>query len=115
MSRSHVALLLLALAAPLALAAEKKAAPAYKLSAPFTHDNITVFLILGEDQIKGDVLTLAEAMADKKVVVHETKTVSQLSIENTSDKQVFIQAGDIVKGGQQDRTIAFDILLPAKS
>jgi hypothetical protein len=115
MSRFHVALLPLVLVAPLALAADRPAAPAYKLSAPFSHDNLTVFLILGEDQIKGDVLTLAEALADKKVVVHETKAVNQLSIENLGDRQVFIQAGDIVKGGQQDRTIAFDVLLPPKS
>jgi len=113
MSRFRVAFLLLALAAPLALA--DKPAPAPKLAGPFTHDNLTVFLVLGEDQIKGDVLTLAEALADKKVVLHETKNVRELAIENLSDKQVFIQAGDIVKGGQQDRTIAFDFLLPAKS
>jgi hypothetical protein len=38
-----------------------------------------------------------------------------LAIENTSDEEVFIQAGDIVKGGQQDRIIAVDVIVPPKS
>jgi hypothetical protein len=39
-----------------------------------------------------------------------------LSIENVSESdEVFVQAGDIVKGGQQDRTLAFDLIVPPKS
>jgi hypothetical protein len=115
----------LALSAAVGLALEpppagKKAdppRPAYRLSGPYTQDNLTVFLIHGDDQVKGkDFLTLDEALAQKKAVVHETKQVNELSIENLSDKEeVFIQAGDIVKGGQQDRALAFDLIVPAKS
>lgn len=32
-----------------------------------------------------------------------------------SDDEVFVQAGDIVKGGQQDRTLQQDMLVPPKS
>lgn len=96
----------------------KKDAPvAYRLSGPYTHDNLTLFLLHGEETVKGkSFLTLDEALAQKKAVVHETKNVNQLEIENFSTTdEVFIQAGDIVKGGQQDRTIAIDLIVPAKS
>ncbi|MBI3099484.1 MAG: hypothetical protein HYY93_14840 [Planctomycetes bacterium] len=42
-------------------------------------------------------------------------TVNTLLIENRSDKPVFIMAGEIVKGGRQDRTIAQDSIIPPKS
>jgi hypothetical protein len=97
-------------------AAPAKAAPAYKLSGPFTQDNLTIFFIHGGDQLKGKkLLTLDEALRQKKVIVHETKNVNQLAIENVSAEDVFIQAGDIVKGGQQDRTLPNDQIVPAKS
>jgi hypothetical protein len=93
-----------------------KAAVAYRFSGPFVHDNLTIFLIHGDDQIKGkNILTLDEALKQKKVVVHETKQVNQLAIENVSTDEVFVQAGDIVRGGQQDRTIAFDMIVQPKS
>lgn len=93
-----------------------KSAGAYRFSGPYTHDNLTLFLIHGDDQIKGkDILTLDEALMQKKVMVHETKNVNQLAIENTSTDEVFVQAGDIVRGGQQDRVIAFDLIVPPKS
>src|SRR5262249_5097413 len=89
---------------------------ALQLAGPFTHENLTIFLIRGDDQMKGrKFLTLDEALEQKKVVVHETKNVNELAIENTSNDEVFIQAGDIVKGGQQDRLIAVDLIVPPKS
>jgi hypothetical protein len=100
-------------------APEKKADPprAYRLSGPFSHDNLTIFLIHGDDQVKGKTfLTLDEALEQKMAVVHETKNVNELSVENLSEtEEVFIQAGDIVKGGQQDRTLAFDMIVPPRS
>jgi len=60
-------------------------------------------------------LTLPEALDQKKVIVHETGSVNELSIENVSDQEVFVQAGDIVKGGKQDRCLAVDMIVPAKS
>ena len=89
----------------------------YKLSGPFVHKNLTVFLIHGKDLIKGKtILTLQEAMERKIVIVHETKSVNELAIENVSKSlEVFVQSGDIVKGGQQDRVLAVDLIVPARS
>lgn len=42
-------------------------------------------------------------------------TVNTLVIENRGDKAVFVMAGEIVKGGQQDRTIGQDSIIPPKS
>jgi hypothetical protein len=119
----HAALATLALAG-LLIAGEPRPAPppgagdpAWRLSGPFTEGNLTVYLVHGPDQtgVK-DVLTLDEALSQKKAVVHETQNVNQLQVENLSpDHGVFIQAGDIVKGGQQDRTLAHDMIIPPKS
>lgn len=88
----------------------------YTLSGPYSHKNLTIFLIHGQDQTPGKApLTLQEAMAQKKVVVRETGDVDNLTIQNRSRQEVFVQAGDIVKGGQQDRVLALDLILPPNS
>ncbi|MCL2327763.1 MAG: formylglycine-generating enzyme family protein [Bacteroidetes bacterium] len=76
-----------------------------------TYKNLTIVLIHGKDVVERNYLTLEEAMKQKKVTLHETGTVNELSIDNASADYVFIMAGDIVKGGRQDRTIAVDIVL----
>jgi hypothetical protein len=47
--------------------------------------------------------------------VHETGNVNELQIENLGSGEVFVQSGDIVKGGQQDRVLTVSLLLPPKS
>jgi len=88
--------------------------PQYSISGPYTHENLSIFLIHGAGSGKNYV-TLQEAMAKKKVIVYETKNVNQLAVENVSDESVFIQGGDIVKGGQQDRVVTNDFVLPPRS
>jgi hypothetical protein len=91
------------------------AAVDYRLSGPYAHDNLTVYLIHGPASLpEQPYLTLQEALEQKKVVVHETGEVNALSIENRSDEPVLVQAGDVVKGGQQDRTFPYDFIAPAQ-
>lgn len=88
----------------------------YRFSGPYTHDNLSIFLIHGAKRQPGhSFLTLQEALDQKKVVVYETGNVNELSIENLSPEDVYIQSGDIVKGGRQDRVFPEDFLLPTKS
>src|SRR5205814_1430733 len=96
---------------------QKVAAGEFKLSGPYRHENLTIFLVHGEDKIEGKKLvTLQEALEQKQVIVHETDNVSELAIENVSkDVEVFIQSGDILKGGKQDRLISFSMIVPAQS
>src|SRR4029079_2635639 len=87
----------------------------YRLSGPYTHKNLTVFLIHGKDQTTKTFLTLQEALAQKKVRVYETKDVNELAIRNLSNEDIYVQAGDIVRGGEQDRMISVDFIVPPKS
>lgn len=89
----------------------------FKLSGPYTHGNLSVFLVHGPDRLAGkNYMTLQEALEAKKAVVYETGNVNQLSVENLSkDEELFIQSGDIVKGGQQDRTLEYDLIVPPAS
>jgi len=77
----------------------------------YTYKNLTIFLIQGKDALSRNYLTLEEAMKQKKIVLRETGDVGELSVDNNSTEYVFIMAGDIVKGGRQDRTIGEDIVL----
>src|SRR6266496_4825353 len=118
-----VATLVLLVGAPLGIAAwgshagqASQGKDDYRLEGPFTQGNLTVFLIHGQDKIKGQTfLTLQEALLQKKVIVRETREVNQLSIENVSREEVYVQSGDIVKGGQQDRMLVVDLILPPHS
>ena len=88
----------------------------YTVSGPYTHKNLTIFLLHGAGQSQRRTpLTLQEAMKRKLVVVRETGDVNRLTIQNRSNQDVFVQAGDIVKGGQQDRALALDLIVPPKS
>ncbi len=82
-----------------------------EISGPFTHNNLSVFLIHGN--LPGQkFLTLQQALERKLAVVHETGT-GQLAVENFSPTPLFIQSGDIVKGGQQDRVLQYDLIVPS--
>ncbi len=89
----------------------------YRLTGPYSHANLSLFLVHGPDQWQGaDVLTLTEAMKRGAVTVYETDSVNELAIENVAgDVTVFILSGDIVKGGKQDRTLKHDLLLRPRS
>ena len=92
-------------------------APAYKISGPYTHGNLSIYLIHGEDRLKGKkFVTLQEALEKKIGVVDETGNVNNLSVENVSgDVYIYIHSGDIVKGGKQDRMISQDMVIPPQS
>src|SRR6185503_8187402 len=85
---------------------DQPASSNYTFSGPYTHGNLTVFLVHGKDLTNKNFLTLQEALAQKKVRVYETKDVNELAIRNLSNQDIYVQAGDIVRGGDQDRMIS---------
>ena len=88
----------------------------YRLTGPYTHDALAVYLIHREPEDRGSVpLTLAEAMEQGVVKVLETGDVEELVVRNRGEREVFIQAGDIVKGGKQDRVLTVSMVLPPNS
>src|SRR5688500_5131821 len=95
---------------------KEPAQTSYCISGPYTHKNLTIFLVHGKDLMPGkSFLTLQEALAQKKVRVYETKDVNELAIRNLSNQDVYVQAGDIVRGGEQDRMISIDFIVPPRS
>jgi hypothetical protein len=88
-----------------------------RVSEPVSHENLTVFFVRGPDSITGaKIVTLQEALEAGLAVVHETGDVNMLAVENLSaDYELFIQDGDMVRGGRQDRLIATDMLVPPRS
>jgi hypothetical protein len=90
---------------------------AYRVSTPYVYKNLTIFLIHGKNETSNkNVLTLQEAMERKVLRVYETSDVNELAVENVSKQfEVFIQSGDIVKGGKQDRILSVSIMIPPLS
>jgi hypothetical protein len=86
-------------------------------------NNMTVYLIHRKGAISRTqtmakpekFLTLSEALSQKKVVINETGDVNKLTLQNFGNLPVYIQGGDIIKGGRQDRALQSDMVLPAKS
>lgn len=86
----------------------------------------------------GKYTTLKESLAQQKIRITETEaapsqdnsrnsqaqlvrgssnsaTVNTLYIQNISKDTIFVMAGEVVKGGKQDRVIAQDMILPPHS
>ncbi len=90
--------------------------PGASVSGPYTHENISIFFIHANKAATPDkMMTLDEALEAGKIEVIETGSVGELAVENLSDEPVFIQSGDIVKGGRQDRTLEYDLVVRPQS
>jgi len=105
---------------PLALAALSTVTAAsdanYKISGPYTHSNLSVYLVHAQERTtEKTYVTLDDAMDHGLVIVYETSNVNTLLIANVSKEEVYIQSGDIVKGGKQDRVVKEDMILQSLS
>ncbi len=117
--RAYGAAVFLACAVAIGLPPPASAAAAgkdYRLSGPYTQNNLSIYLIHREGRTGGPApITLGEAMRRGIVKVVETGSVRRLKVRNLGDREVFIQAGDIVKGGKQDRVLLTSLIVPPKS
>jgi hypothetical protein len=100
-------------------------APDQTIGAPRIFDNLTVFPVLSKKQEDiGPITTLDAALAKGAASVHEIGAggspgsggpqVNSLVIENKGDIPVYVLAGTIVKGGNQDRQIGEDFIVGAR-
>jgi hypothetical protein len=98
--------------------------PALLVHAPAAFANLTLFPLESSARSRRnaagnpasrDFLVLEEALAGNQAHLFETGEVGALEIENLADQDLFLQAGDIVKGGWQDRTLGADWIVPARS
>ena len=90
----------------------------------FKYKNLVLYPILGGNQFvresyKANYTLLEDALKQKKVVITEKDNtggeVNQLYIENKSSDTVYVMAGEVIKGGKQDRVISDDRVLVPKS
>ena len=86
-----------------------------RISGPFTHENLSVYFVHGASAQGPVPLTLSEALDKQMVEVVETGSVNELKIRNKGSEPIFIQSGDLVKGGRQDRVVTTSFVLPPKS
>jgi hypothetical protein len=103
--------------AAVTLAAAPAAASEPRISGPYQQDNLAIFLVHGTSAADYKALmTLDEGLSSGQAAVHETGDVNNLTVVNLSaDRLLFVQAGDIVKGGKQDRVLSVDLILPPQS
>ena len=90
------------------------------LLAPVTHDNLTIFPVIttAAKISKVDYLVLDEGMKSKKVRILEKGDggeVNELTIRNTSERPLFLMAGEVVIGGKQDRIIGKNTIVAPRT
>ena len=95
----------------------KADAPAVRtVTGPFTHGNLFVFAARVRRAPGRQHPHLQDAFTQKKAIVRATSTsINCPSRTRPRTRCCSFESGDIVKGGEQDRAIAFDMLLPPKS
>ncbi|NUN53862.1 MAG: hypothetical protein HUU06_13905, partial [Planctomycetaceae bacterium] len=93
------------------------------LEGPLVHGNLALFVLRGPGGDGREWITLDQGLAAGTVLVAEKGAaqgrdeaeVNELTLENRSDRWLFLQAGDVVKGGKQDRVVGRDVALAPNS
>ncbi len=96
---------------------------AMTISDPVSAANLTVYLVqLPRGRITTrkhatapsvEFICLEQARAAGEVVISETGATERVRLENHSKQDLFIQAGEILRGGDQDRAVAGDLIISA--
>jgi hypothetical protein len=89
----------------------------YQVRGPFTHQDLTVFLLCSNRQDGHDFLTLDEGLKEGLVTISEQQNerVGALCIDNQSERPLYLQEGERLVGGKQDRTIVSSLVIPPRS
>src|SRR5215813_518920 len=105
--------------------------PEWRLGAPFTYENLTVFPVLSDQSAtRADLITLDEGLRSGKVTITELGAdgtarsidrrqlnniaeVNRLALTNRSGKALVLIAGEMILGGRQDRIVGHDCIIEA--
>ena len=89
----------------------------FRVSGPYAHENLAVYLVHSDIQETREFITLDEGLKSGTVKVSEKgeEQVSELLLENGGDVALFVQEGDRVKGGKQDRIVGLSFVVPPRS
>src|SRR5262249_52763367 len=128
-----VAPVLLLLARPAPAHPGESIAQQFKVLAPISHGNLTIFpIVVAKSHDTSDFLTLDEGIRSGEVVVtevgnlhgmvrrpprtyHPGPQVNTLVLVNNSKRPLILLAGEIVTGGKQDRIVGKDRIIPPES
>ena len=90
----------------------------HSIGNPTALGNLVVFPVTSRSQVDvGPLISLDDAIAKGKAEVREVAgggSVNTLVIQNKGEIPVFVLAGTIVKGGNQDRQIGQDFIIESK-
>lgn len=98
-----------------------------RVLAPITVENLTLIPVVDDAPVAtptplgrqaGNYLVLDEGMRAKKVTIEEVSdegSVNELIVNNKSDRPLFLMSGEVIIGGKQDRIIAKNLVVPAKT
>ncbi|HWX54522.1 MAG TPA: DUF6569 family protein [Verrucomicrobiae bacterium] len=133
---SLATMMLLAAARPGAAGNAAPASGTYRVLAPITHGDLTIFPVVADSvHDTSGFLTLDEGMRTGEVVVTEVgkiagmmrrrpaptyqqvngAEVNRLVLVNNSKRPLILLAGEVVTGGKQDRVVGKDRIVPAES
>lgn len=85
----------------------------FVISQPYTYRNLEVFLIHSASGLKCRTFTsLQTALKEGLIKVYESEIINSMYIDNATDQAVFINSGEILKGGKQDRAVQKDVIVP---
>jgi hypothetical protein len=91
--------------------ASRMSTSSFQFTSPVRHENLEIQFLIGPS-VPPDYLTLAEGCSQQVVEIFETGRVGRLAVLNKStNRPLFIQLGELLKGGLQDRTVATDLVL----
>ena len=86
------------------------------LGSPISNGNLAVFPVRLASRLASSrqYLTLEEALKKHLIVVQELpeKEVNRVQVTSLSSIPIYLLAGDIILGGQQDREVAHDTVVP---
>ena len=109
------------------------ARPEWRLGSPFTHNNLTVFPVLGDESTSNaDLITLDQGLRSGKVTIAEfgadgrsrtinrrqmgdSAEVNRLALTNKSGKPLVLIAGEMILGGKQDRIVGHDCIIESSN
>jgi hypothetical protein len=88
-----------------------------RVTGPYRHANLAIYLFHTDQRDDQQFITLDEGLASKQVTVSEKQNaeVQKLVIENASAYPLFLQEGDRLVGGKQDRIVYASAVIPAGS
>lgn len=88
------------------------------VAGPFAHKNLAVFMLYRSKPAADlDYITLEEGMNAGLVTITESASaqVRRLLVTNKSERPLFLVAGELIRGGKQDRTLQMSMVIPPKT